>query len=334
MKVTIKNVNKEVYIFELNGNEKVIDLKNMITETHKHQQSWQTLIYSGKILENDNTIASYNITESGFIVCMVKKPKEESASLPAAPVPAPPPVQVPATPAPATNPAQPPQTPVSAPNTNVVPNAPVRPVTQPREQRESNLTPEQEATIKQIVEMGFAREQAIGALRAAYNNADRAVELLLAGGEFVGDDDEDDQIYDDEDDQIDDDEDDDLLEGDDPMAVDGIIDEIRNSPYFPAIRESFIRNPSMIPELLQQLSQTNPELVRRIAENPQAFIRLFNNDAAPGERGQTVQIQLTQEESDAIDRLISLGFDKDEVLEAYLACEKDEQLTASYLFER
>eukprot|EP01132_Coremiostelium_polycephalum_P003980 gene3980-4981_t len=199
MKITIKNINKQVYNFEVSDTETVLQLKERIHKEYQQPPSWQTLIYSGKILADDNTLASYNILETGFLVLMVKKPKETPT--PVQPAAAPTTTTTPAaapsielstpssTTAPTTQETTPniptPVTPTPTPTTNSTPTTTPASTTSPHQGSGFVVGPEYEQTVKNIEDMGFPREAVINALRATYNNPERAVEYLTEGPQVV-----------------------------------------------------------------------------------------------------------------------------------------------------
>ncbi|KAL9099300.1 MAG: hypothetical protein Q9163_005187, partial [Psora crenata] len=138
---------------------------------------------TGKILQDANTVESYNIEEKGFIVCMTSKPKAAPAvSTPASAAPstpAPAPAQTPAAPAPAAPP----------PASDAPSNPPATPSPAPAGAGSAEfndpsalaLGAQRQAAVANMESMGFPRADIDRAMRAAYFNPDRAVEYLLHG---------------------------------------------------------------------------------------------------------------------------------------------------------
>lgn len=133
---------------------------------------------------------------------------------------------------------------------------------------------EYETAVRNMMEMGFDRPRIEEAMKAAQNNADRAVEFLMAPPDL-------------------------------------------QNPQLDQLRQAMQSNPEALQGVLQQLAQTHPQLLEAIAS--QEFI--------PDQ-------ELTQEDRNAVERLVQLGFDRAEATEAYLACDKNENSAANYLFDQ
>jgi len=102
--------------------------------------------------------------------------------------------------------------------------------------------------------------------------------------------------------------------------------------------------------MLQQIGQSNPQLLQIISQNQEAFIRMINEGEA-GEEGeggipvlpgegtgdvldQPGVIQVSPQDKEAIERLKALGFPEHLVVQAYFACEKNENLAANFLLSQ
>ncbi|CDO53203.1 hypothetical protein DV495_000236 [Geotrichum candidum] len=379
MKVTLKDYKKGKWTIDVEPSDTILRLKELNGELQGCDASQQKLIFSGRILNDDNTIESYNITENGFIICMITKPKKAAA--PAAPAPAP-----------AAEPAVPPVPEAVAPST---PAAPAPAAEQPAAVAPSeapaatfndpsafSVGSAREAAINSITEMGYPRDQVEAAMLAAFNNPDRAVEYLLTGipesrrqvesaepvaastpaatGEAAVTSPAATTQTHDNSGEVN------LFEAAANLPADreggaatGLpfgadLEALRSSAQFQRMRELVRQQPGMLEPILHQLVSQNPQLAELITSNTSEFVRMLEEEYTrsgddegddedeglyedAGEEGAetpgVTRITITPEENDAIERLVVLGFDRNLVIQAYFACDKNEELAANYLFD-
>ncbi|KAH6681717.1 nucleotide excision repair protein RAD23 [Halenospora varia] len=384
MKLTFKDLKQDKFVIEAEPSELISEVKEKISKEKGWPASSQKLIYSGKILQDANTVEFYKIEEKGFVVCMVAKPKatpSASASTPSKAPSTPAPAAVASTPAPPAAPAQAPSS-----STNAVPAtpSPVGAGTAPASM--TGATPsgpassglamgaERAAQIAEMESMGFERSQIDLAMRAAFYNSERAIEYLLTG---IPDNVQQEQrqaapapATQAQDIQIPaaggegGDEGINLFEaaaqagaggrgagagagaGGNPFAGAGAgaggvaglgnLDFLRNNPQFQQLRQVVQQNPQMLEPILQQVGAGNPQLAALIGQNHEQFLQLLSEDGdndAPLPPGAQA-ISVTEEERAAIERLVLLGFPRDQAIQAYFACDKNEELAANFLFDQ
>ncbi|RYP87924.1 hypothetical protein DL769_000376 [Monosporascus sp. CRB-8-3] len=370
MKVTFKDLKQQKFTLDVEPTDLVSAVKQKISEEKGWDPKSQKLIYSGKILKDEDTVETYKIEEKGFVVCMVNKPKPAVAASSSAP-PETPARSTAATPAAPAAPSHSASTTAAAPATPSP--APAAQSTGPGSENAMALGPDREGVIANMEAMGFERPQIEEALRAAFFNPDRAVEYLLNGipetarqsqaqaapaqspsapapaagnppaeaGEGSV------NLFD-------------LAaqqgggraggagnaRGAAPAAAGaganaggrdlGNLDFLRNNAQFQQLRQVVQQQPQMLEPILQQLGAGNPQLAQLIAQNPEQFLNLLGEDGdddAPLPPGAQA-ISVTEEERDAIERLCRLGFDRDAAIQAYFACDKNEELAANFLFDQ
>ncbi|XP_071703220.1 ubiquitin receptor RAD23d-like isoform X1 [Rutidosis leptorrhynchoides] len=354
MKVFVKTLKGTHFEIEVKPEDTVADVKKNIESVQGdvYPAAQQMLIHQGKVLKDGTTLEENKVAENSFIVIMLSKtkaPSGEGSTTPTAP---------------------------KAPQTSVAPPAPAA-VTQaaPPAVTESENVYDQAAsnvvaggtlggTIQHLLDMGggiWDRDTVVRALRAAFNNPERAVEYLYSGipeaaevppaagvspvpgvqavnpsaqppvvpstGPNANPLDLFPQGLPD-------------MGANAPAGAAGNLDFLRNSPQFQALRAMVQANPQILQPMLQELGKQNPHLVRLIQEHQADFLRLINEPVEGGENAlgdlagvMPQSVTVTEEERQAIERLEAMGFDRTLVLEVFFACNKNEELAANYLLD-
>ncbi|XP_011021233.1 PREDICTED: ubiquitin receptor RAD23c isoform X3 [Populus euphratica] len=375
MKVFVKTLKGTNFEIEVKPEDTVVEVKKNIENAQGadvYPAAQQMLIYQGKVLKDDTTLDESKVAENSFIVVMLSKSKVSSGG-PSTATAAPPTLAQPTSSLPS-NVTQPSSTaqaavPAAVPQSAAEssPAVVVSDLSSDADmygQAASNLVAGSnlEATIQQILDMGggsWNRETVVRALRAAFNNPERAVEYLYSGipeqaevppvaqgpasGVAVNP----------------------PAQAQQPAAPPsggpnanpldlfpqglpstgsnagaGNLDFLRNSQQFQALRAMVQANPQILQPMLQELGKQNPHLMRLIQEHQPDFLRLIN-EPVEGEGnvlGQLASavpqtVTVTPEEREAIDRLVAMGFDRALVLEVFFACNKNEELAANYLLD-
>ncbi|KAH7683452.1 UV excision repair protein Rad23 protein [Dioscorea alata] len=386
MKIFVKTLKGSNFEIDVSPDDTVADVKKNI-ETSQGQNVYpseqQMLIHQGKVLKDDTTLQDNKVSENSFIVVMLSKPKGSSSGTSStntvpksqvqapAPAPAPAPAAVPA-PAPAPAPAPSvtlAREPATVPPPAAAPDAVVTALAEGDVygQAASNFVAGSnlEAAIQGILDMGggtWDRDTVIRALRAAYNNPERAVDYLCSGippqaevppvapapasGQEVNP----------------------PVQAPQPAQPTvapsgpnanpldlfpqglpnagtntgvGSLDFLRNIPQFRTLQAMVQANPQILQPMLQELGKQNPQIIRHIQEHQAEFLRLINEPTEGADSNLLSQlaaampqtVTVTPEERDAIERLVALGFERPLVLEAFFACNKNEEQAANYLLD-
>ena len=320
MKIIIKNLKQVTYIVEINSEKlTILDLKKEIEKSHGFDSTTLKLLFNGVVLDDSKTLEEYKIKDESTIIMMNSRVKPKNIQQP------------------------PSNTDLNQPKKEEKKTEELKPgekkANEPKKAEEKYSQ-----QINSLIDMGFEKSQAEAAIKAARGQIDLAVDFLYNGiPEGIND----------------------IAMGEEGNNDNDVNDENEEDPIKTIASVAKIlcqNNPGALNELLQTIQQTNPDLMdllkerenefKTLLEQPineqdyRAFQRFGNQMGIGGEGGEDahhsygggqrkIRLNLTPEEQEAIKRLKDSGnFSEADVIQAYIACDKNEELTANYLFEQ
>jgi UV excision repair protein RAD23 len=316
MKLIIKNLKQVPHNVEVKDDKITIkELKLEIEKVHGFDATHLKLLFNGVVLDDSKTLESYGIKDEFVIIMMNTKAKPKNVSVEET--------------------EQQKQKTTTSNETKV--NEPPKETSQ--KPQEQNYT----AQINNLVDMGFVKSEAEAAIKAARGDTNLAIEFLYNGIPAN-------------------------LPPEIPQGqanIEGLSSSDSLKKVASAIKIICSQNPNALQTILMNIEQTDPQLMNNIKEHEEEFKNLLQSPitqedlqnfqqisntlnqfsglgglgagARPGGNRQHsggIQIPLSKEEFEAVKRLKELGnFSDIEAVQAYMACEKNEELAANFLLE-
>ncbi|CAI9280686.1 unnamed protein product [Lactuca saligna] len=351
MKLTVKTLKGSHFEIRVQPSDTIMAVKKNIEDVQgkdNYPCGQQLLIHNGKVLKDETTLSDNKVSEEGFLVVMLSKTKSSTSGGTSSTQPLP-------TTASASNPTSTSSSIPATATATVTPPAAPPVISDTYGEAASNVVVNNSSvdqTVQHIMDIGggvWDKETVTRALQAAYNNPERAIDYLysgipdtvevavpvtqlpttqvapLSGGPNSS------PLN--------------LFPQEMPSSGTGgnlgSLDFLRNNQQFQALRTMVQSNPQILQPMLQELGKQNPQLLGLIQENHAEFLQLINEpvDASEGDlfdqpdQEMPHAISVTPEEQEAIERLEAMGFDRTLVIEAFLACDRNEELAANFLLE-
>lgn len=298
MKLSIRTLDQKTITVEMNPKENVLQLKKHLVslpQINNNTVESMQLIYAGLILDDALPLTHYNISESKFIVLMNKKITAPASAEESQPE----------TQQQQTVPQQQQPQGQTAPLAAAPVDAPPAAVDEQR--------------VRDLIGMGYEEHEVRAALRASFNHPERAIEYLITGLPPANDR---------------------TLASSNTAAQPGaegdLVTEtaerlhyLATDPRFTHVRNLIRQNPELLELVLAHLSESDPVTFEAIRSHQQEFISMLNEANTTN-----LSLPLSTDEEAAIERLMGLGFERDIVVQVYLACNKNEELAADMLFSQ
>lgn len=166
--ITFKDFKKEKIPLDLELSSTVLDAKTQLSQKKDCEEAQIKLIYSGKVLQDAKTLQDSGLKDGDQVIFMISKKKSTTTK-----------VIEPEVAKEASEPAA--QSPAPQGTSSEPPAAETQTQGQGSSDTGFVVGAQRNAAVERIMEMGYEREQVERALRAAFNNPDRAVEYLLMG---------------------------------------------------------------------------------------------------------------------------------------------------------